>query len=80
MRKSLCQIFVALENQNGIGGKQDLKKNTMVACTRMTSNKRYGGMGLHATKRTVRWHGNTNVPLTLGIMVACISTPPLCLE
>jgi hypothetical protein len=36
------------------GNQNDALKNyTMVACTRSSSNERYGGMGPHATKHTL---------------------------
>jgi hypothetical protein len=49
----------------------------MVACTCTPSKEQYGGMGQHATKRTLWWRGTTTVPPTFGVMVMGFTTPLL---
>jgi hypothetical protein len=44
-KNRLCQIFAAPKNQNGIDGKQELKKHTMVAWVRTPPKARYDSVG-----------------------------------
>jgi hypothetical protein len=71
---SLCLKIEMLSagNQN-----DSLKKHTMVACTRLPSNKRYGGAGPHANKHTLWWSGTIAAPPIFGVTVACVAMPPL---
>jgi hypothetical protein len=74
--------FPRLQNKMLLAGqlKWHTKKHAMMVCTYTPPNACYGGMGLHTTKCTIRWHGTSARPLELGVMVTCRAMPPLHLE